>query len=106
MVDIMLHLHQYVPLIQTTKQVHIPGIAEEVDVCQAALHRIFLGGDQLTAARARAAIKTRINSLTCATRLDGLIPCAEDWHAKLNLLDVSYFYMLLVLAMINLFVKI
>lgn len=95
MVDIMLHLHQYVPLVQTTRQVFVPGIEEEVEVCQASLHRILLGGDQLTAARARAAIKTRVNSLSCGTRLDGLIPCAEDWHTKVNLLDVSHYKHLL-----------
>ncbi len=50
----------------------------------------FLGGDQLIAARARAAIKTRVNSLTCDTRLDGLVLCAEDWHTKVNLLDVTH----------------
>ncbi len=55
------------------------------------LHLILLGGDQLTAAQARGAKKTRVNSVTCGTRLDGLIPCAEYWHTKMNLLDVSYF---------------
>ena len=58
---------------------------EEVDVCQESLHRILLGGDQLTAVRAR----TRVNSLTCATHLGRLIPCARDWHKKVSLLDVS-----------------
>ncbi len=32
MVDIMLHLHQYVPLTQTTKQLFVPSIGEEVDI--------------------------------------------------------------------------
>ncbi len=50
----MLHLHEYVPPVQTTKQVFVPGIGEEVDVCQASVYPIFLGGDQLTAARSRA----------------------------------------------------
>ena len=65
-------------------------IGIDVDVCQASVYPIFLGGDQLTAARARAAIKTRVNSLTCDTRLDGLVLCAEDWHTKVNLLDVTH----------------
>ena len=88
MVDILLHLHQYVPLVQTTKSVHVPVTEEEVDVSQASFRRILLGGDQLTTARARAAIRSRVNSVTSATRLDGLI----DWHSKLNLLDVSKLY--------------
>ena len=92
MVDILLHLHQYVPLVQTTKSVHVPVTEEEVDVSQASFRRILLGGDQLTTARARVAIRSRVNSVTSATRLDGLIPCAEDWHTKLNLLDVSKLY--------------
>ena len=44
MVDILLHLHQYVPLVQTTKSVHVPVTEEEVDVSQASFRRILWGG--------------------------------------------------------------
>ena len=29
-----------------------------------------------------------MNSTSAASRLQGIIPCAEDWHVKLNFLDV------------------
>ena len=50
---------------------------------------ILFGGDQLTAARARGAKKAKFNSYCSVTQLDGLIPCAEDWHTKMNFLGVS-----------------
>ena len=31
-----------------------------------------------------------MNSISPKTRLEGLIPCTEDWHTKLNLLGVNY----------------
>lgn len=49
---------------------------------------MLFGGDQLTSARARGAIRARVNSLSSIAHLDGLIPCAEDWHVKLNLLAI------------------
>ena len=94
MVDIMLHLHQYVPLVDGTESVEVPVTNEKVQVPRASFRRIFLGGDQLTAARARGAIKSRVNSMSSAARLDGVIPCAEDWHVKLNFLDVSFMWLL------------
>ena len=33
-----------------------------------------------------------MNSVARTLRLDGLIPCAEDWHVKLNFLDVSIIF--------------
>lgn len=48
------------------------------------MHPILFGGDQLTAARARGAKKAKINSVDPSLRFDGLIPIAEDWHARLN----------------------
>jgi L1 cell adhesion molecule like protein len=52
-------------------------------------HPILLGGDQLTAARARAAQMTLCGESTSTGRLEGLIPVFEDWHAKQALLVVS-----------------
>lgn len=92
MVEILSHMHRYVPVVQYTKSVRVPITGEEVQVSQASLHQILFGGDQLTSARARGAIRTRMNSLSPIARLGGLIPCAEDWHVKLNLLDVSCYY--------------
>ena len=63
-VDIMSHLHQFVPASEHTKRVTIKSTGEEVDVHQATFHKILIGGDQLTAARARGAKKMRVNSVS------------------------------------------
>ena len=88
MVDIMAHLHQYVPVLEYSESVCVPNSDESVDMLKAVFHNIFIGGDQLTAARARGAKKVMANSVSPHVRLDGLNPCAEDWHTRLNLLDV------------------
>ena len=51
---------------------------------RASIHPILIGGDQLTACRARGAKKAKVNSFEAESRLDGLIPVAEDWHARLK----------------------
>ena len=89
MVDIMSHLHQYVPAATYTKTTLVCSTEETVE--HAAFHKILFGGDQLTVARARSSQKVMANSVSPVDSLHGLIPCAEDWHTKLNLLDVSYF---------------
>ena len=66
----------------------VPLSEEEVPVSQATFYPILFGDDHITAARARGARRARVNSLTPVARLEGIIPCAEDWHAQLNLLDV------------------
>lgn len=91
MVDIVTHLHQYIPVYEYSKTFQVPGTGDEVEVLDASLHRIFFGGDQVTAARARGAVRAKMNSLSPVTQLAGIIPCAEDWHTKLNLLDVSIY---------------
>ncbi len=88
MVDIMTALHEYVPALEVEKRKYKTCIGE-VEVTDFALRKILFGGDQLTCARGRSAKLCRKNSLSQLLRLDGLIPCAEDWHVKLNFLDVS-----------------
>ncbi len=88
MVEIMSHLHRYVPGFEYTKQVVIPSTQETTEVHEATLHSILIGGDQLTAARARGSKKVMVNAATRAKRLEGIVPVAEDWHTKLNLLGV------------------
>ena len=51
MVEIMSHLHQYVPSIEYKKTVQMMTTEETVEVPQASITKILLGGDQLTAAR-------------------------------------------------------
>ena len=89
MVEIMSTLHQYVPVVEYTEQYYIPSSQQSVQVPKASLHQIIIGGDQLTAARGRGAEKAKLHADSPVSRLDGLIPVAEDWHTKLNLLEVS-----------------
>ena len=91
MVEIMYHLMGYVPAVQYTKAVPIHGRENEMFQSEhASLYKLFFGGDQLTVARARGALRTRGNSISPVFRLEGLIPCAEDWHTQLNLIGVSH----------------
>ncbi len=53
----------------------------------ASFYSILVGGDQLTAARARSAIKGEMNGHTHPQALSGIVPVA--WHAKANFLGVS-----------------
>ena len=85
MVEIMSYLHQYVPCIESTKDVRVQANGEVVSVPQATFHSIVIGGDHLTAATARGAKKAGVNLVTPVSHLEGMIPCAEDWHARLNL---------------------
>ena len=76
MVEIMTHLQQYVPTVNTSQE---RTISKEES---ASFYPILVGGDQLTAARARAAIKGEMNGHTHPQALSGIVPAAEDWHAK------------------------
>ena len=87
MVDIMTHLHQYVPTLSSSHDCIITG--ETVKEERAAIHSIIIGGDQFTVARTRGAIKAKVNSQTLSKRLSGIIPVVEDWYAKANFLGVS-----------------
>lgn len=88
MVDIMGQMHDYTPAIQYTEEYEVLGTDEVIEIPRAHLHPILFGGDQLTAARARAAKDGKRNSYDPCLKFDWLIPVAEDWHTKLNLLGV------------------
>ena len=90
MVAIMAHLHQYAPIVEHVEPVHVASIDKTVQVTTARVHPILVGGDQLTAARARGAKKAKVNALTPTRRLEGLLPMVEDWHTKVTLLTVGY----------------
>lgn len=89
MVDILSHLHRYVPMVEYTEDAVVPSTDITVPVSKASVHPILIGGDQLTAARARSALKAKANEDKPSLRLEGLIPVAEDWHTKVILLEVS-----------------
>lgn len=87
MVGIMDELGKYVPCSKTQHTISVEG-SEPQEQTLTSLHQLLVGGDQLTAARARGAIRQRQNSLTAMERLEGFIPVAEDWHAKVCLITV------------------
>lgn len=84
MIDIMLDLHKYVPCEKKTKVDTNSGCEVPCDV----QHSILFGGDQLTRKRAETAKDARQNSPCPTTKLKGLIPVCEDWHAKKIFLEV------------------
>ena len=88
----MAHFHQYVPAVESSKLIHVDTIDEPIAVPQAAFHKILLGGDQLTVARARSAMKQRINSPSPTKRMAGFIPAVEDWHTQTILMEVNIVY--------------
>ena len=67
MIDIVGHVHQYVPM----------------------KDGVFFGGDQLTVERCRSAQNAKIQSVNPKDRLQGLIPKAENWHARVRFLQVN-----------------
>ena len=48
----------------------------------------LFGGDQLTTERARTVRNVLSNSDSASSKLEGLIPVTEDWHAKMCLYKV------------------
>ena len=87
MVDILSSSHQYVPTKEASFTVEIPEVgATEMKVEN--MHVILLGGDQLTAERARAAGRIRQNSQHPVGRLEGILPVTEDWHTKVCFMEV------------------
>jgi hypothetical protein len=87
MIDILTHLQSYVPHITFNEQQQI-STGEFVTEQKGKIHHIVLSGDQLTAARVRAAKRAKLNSETPLKRLEGLIPAVDDWHNKANFLGV------------------
>ena len=63
MVDILQHIHQYVP--RSASGEYYP---------------IFFDGDQLTRERASGAQDTKLQSDKEAQKLRGVFPVAADWH--------------------------
>ena len=86
--DIMAHMYQYVAIVESSEEVYVPSLDENVEVYKARSFPIIVAGDQLTAARARGAKKAKCNSGSPTSRFEGLIPSATDWHTKQSLLGV------------------
>ena len=80
-------LHKYVPKKSYQLTYHLPK-EENLVVNENSYHRTLLGGDQLTVSRSRSAQSACCNDDDSEERFDGLIPVAEDWHARMTLMRV------------------
>ena len=83
-------VHDYVPSVTQHTSLLLPDGSVWEDDNQF-FHRILMGGDQLTVARARGSISIREDHDSNVQRLDGIIPVVEDWHAKQCLLKVQLY---------------
>ena len=77
MVDIMTHLHNYVP------KANIPSDTEK-------LITVPFCGDQLTCSRVRSSQGVRRTSDSSSEGLIGLTAYPADWHAKMNMYEVRW----------------
>lgn len=88
MIDIMMSLHKYVPSIQAAQ---LSFINEKEHFCNKDfLYPLFLGGDQMSAARYRGSAVIQSQSTTAIKRLEGPVVVNEDWHSQVTLLKVNY----------------
>ena len=69
-------------MVHKQKDVQTPG---EVTMEQYHYHNILFGGDQLTNGSQRICQYSEFER----RRLEGLVPCVEDWHTKVISLEVS-----------------
>lgn len=89
MVDIVTHVHQYVPFIEYTAVHTFEDNSQSIPIVRAVMYPIVFG-DQLTTARIRAAQKHRCNADTPVKRLLGVRAMSEDWHTKLTVMEVTH----------------
>ena len=92
MIQVLEKVHtKYVPCKDVEREFTIPnaeGSPSVVKMSDKVFTTTLVGGDQLTVARIRGAQRIRGNSPTSEQRFDGLLPVAEDWHAKMCFLEV------------------
>ena len=84
MVDILHELHRLVPAKSET-QMYLYLIAMKFGHCLRSLSIVCCS----VVIRTRAGVRIRNNSTSSADRLEGLLPNAEDWHAKVVFPEVS-----------------
>ena len=82
-----------VDILETIQENFVPWCQDEPADC------IFLGGDQLTEERARNLQKARLDGHDVRSRLQGVLPKNEDWHAIRIAYSVNTVYnMFLIIA--------
>ena len=76
MIDIVTHLHKYVPG-------HNENLSESTPV------KVLSGGDYLTFVRHKEAQSAMQDARTPSARLEGLIPKTEDFHTQMEWMQVT-----------------
>ena len=85
MTCILAHIQSYVPCRPVQQQLSIePFVKTEYQLLPT-----LVGGDQLSTARARGCMMVQANSENMYDKLSGLLPVAEDWHAKVCFMQVN-----------------
>lgn len=84
MTDILDHYQTYIPSVNCEQ-----SLPEEGKTPDKQFITTLVGGDYLSVARARGAQLIRSTSELTEHTLDGIMPVAEDWHAKVCFLEVS-----------------
>ena len=95
MIKVLEKMHTYVPSKDVEREFKIPneeGPDSSIKVNDKKFTTLLVGGDQLTVARIHGVQMIRGNSVTSEERFEGLLPVAEDWHAKVCLLEVRIAY--------------
>lgn len=85
--QIMEKIHTYVPT-AAAEGTHTLPSGHQVSFDDSKFHEILFGGDQLTVARARGAQVLRSTHDKAVSRLTGLVPVIEDWHARMTMMKV------------------
>lgn len=80
----------YVPTV-AAEGTHTLPTGHQVTFDDTKFHEILFGGDQLTVARARGAQVLRSTHDSAVSRITGLIPVIEDWHARMTMMKVCMY---------------
>ena len=80
------HYQAYVPSITCDKSIPGTGIAQDQKFVTT-----LVGGDYLSAAQTRGAQLIQSTSELTKHSLGGMLPVAEDWHAKVCFMEASLF---------------
>ena len=83
MMDILDHYQNYVPSVSCEKDIPDTSRMEDNHFLTT-----LVGGDYLSVARARGAQLIRSTSELEKHKLNGILPVAEDWHAKVCFMEV------------------
>ena len=88
MIEILQHLHQYVPEGEIEEEVYISSQQRCVKKYTVRQHQLLFGGDQLTVARTRGAQAAMCNATNPRMNLEGYIPTIQEWHTQVVLIKV------------------